>query len=73
MDRSLPAPFDGLLQPPSDEVPSASRNASGFANFIYQVRSNILLSVEYRRLWTRRFDGRAWLADHVSVSGGFVF
>lgn len=72
-DRSRPRPFDGLLEPPSNEVPSASRNASGFANVMYQPRSNLIFSLEYKRLWTRRFDGRAWLADHLSFGGAIVF
>lgn len=72
-DRSKPRPFDGLLEPPNNEVPSASRNASGFMNVMYQVRSNLIFTVEYKRLWTRRFDGRAWLADHVSLGGAIVF
>jgi hypothetical protein len=73
IDRSRPRPFDGLLQSPQDEAPSASRNASAFLNAIYQLRSNIFYTVEYRRLWTRRLDGRAWLADHLSIGGGIVF
>ncbi|NOT25981.1 MAG: hypothetical protein HOP16_07735 [Acidobacteria bacterium] len=73
IDLSRPRPFNGLLQPPQDEAPSASRNASGLLNVIYQLRSNIFYTVEYRRLWTRRLDGRAWLADHLSFGGGIVF
>lgn len=73
VDRSKPRPFQGLLQPPRDEAPSASRNASGFLNAIYQARSNLFFSVEYRRLWTRRFDGRAWLADHLNFGGAIAF
>ncbi len=72
-DRSKPRPFQGLLEPPRDEAPSASRNASAFANVIYQARSNLFFSVEYRRLWTRRFDGRAWLADHLNFGGAIAF
>lgn len=73
IDRSTPKPFDGFLQPPSDEAPSASRNASGMLNVIYQLRSNLFLTAEYRRLWTRRFDGRNWMADHVNLGGAIVF
>lgn len=72
-DRSLPRHVDVLLQPPSLDAPSASRNASGFANLIYQLRSNLFLTVEYRRLWTTRLDGRAWIADHVNIGGGIAF
>jgi hypothetical protein len=73
LDRSRPKPFDGLLEPPSNEAPSASRNSSGFVNAIYRARSNIIFSAEYRRLWSTRLDGRAWLADHVNIGGGIAF
>lgn len=73
LDRSKPRGATNLLQPPNDETPSASRNASDLFNVIYQVRSNVFLSVEYRRLWTTRFDGRAWLADHLNLVGAVVF
>ena len=69
----FPLGFMGLLQAPNDATPSASRNASDMFNVIYQLRSNVFLSVEYRRLWTTRFDGRAWLADHLNLAGGIVF
>ena len=73
LDRSKPRGARGLLQPPNDETPSASRNASDLFNVIYQVRSNVFLSVEYRRIWTTRFDGRSWLADHLNLVGAVVF
>ncbi|MFN7982699.1 MAG: hypothetical protein U0Q11_12640 [Vicinamibacterales bacterium] len=72
-DQSKPRGATSLLQPPNDETPSASRNASDLFNVIYQVRSNVFLSVEYRRLWTTRFDGRSWLADHLNLVGAVVF
>mgnify|MGYP000302394233 CR=1 FL=1 len=72
-DRSLPRHVNVLLQPPSDEAPSASRNASGLINTIYQLRSNLFFTLEYRRLWTTRLDGRAWIADHVNIGGGIAF
>jgi len=73
VDRSRPHGFEGLLQPPSDEAPSASRNAGAIANWIYQLRSNLFLTVEYHRLWSTRLDGRSWLADHVSLGGAIAF
>lgn len=72
-DRSKPRETTSLLEPPNDETPSASRNASDMFNLIYQLRSNLFLSVEYRRIWTTRFDGRSWLADHLNLVGGIVF
>jgi hypothetical protein len=49
------------------------RNASGFVNAIYQARSNILLSIEYRRLWTTGLDDARRAADQISVGAGVVF
>lgn len=73
LDRSRPRPTTATLEPPTDESPFAPSNSSAFINAIYQARSNIFFSVEYRRLWSTRIDGRAWLADHVTVSGGVAF
>ena len=50
-----------------------SRNKSGFFNVIYQPRSSLLFSVEYRRLWTSSFYGPMRVADQVSVSSGIMF
>ena len=50
-----------------------SRNASPFVNFIYQVRSDILFSIEYRRLHSTVLDGDSYTANHVGLSVGYVF
>jgi hypothetical protein len=57
----------------TEQGTSVSRNTSGFLNLIYRPRSILLFSVEYRRLWTSRFDGSKRVADHVSLSSGIVF
>jgi hypothetical protein len=49
------------------------RNAAGMFNFIYQARSNLLLSAEYRRLWTRRSLGLLSTADYFSLGAGILF
>ena len=49
------------------------RNASGFVNLIYQPRSNLLFSVEYRRLWTSRFWESMATADHFGLGAGILF
>ena len=49
-----------------------SRNQSGFFNVIYQPRSILLFSVEYRRLSTS-FSGPKLNADRLTVSSGIVF
>jgi hypothetical protein len=50
-----------------------SRNLSPFVNFIYQVRSDVLFSAEYRRLQTALLDSGSSSANHVSLSLGYIF
>ena len=52
---------------------AVGRNASGFLNAIVQARSSVLLSVEYRRLWTTGFDDVKRIAGQVSFSAGIGF
>ena len=52
---------------------SVSRNASGFVNAIFQARSNFLLSVEYRHLWTTGLDDVTHRAHHFTFSTGIGF
>jgi hypothetical protein len=42
-------------------------------NFIYQLRSDILFSAEYRRLRTFELDHGSNSADHISLSVGYAF
>ena len=49
------------------------RNATASVNTIYQVRSNVLFSVEYRRLMTRLSGTGQSTADHVSVNTSVGF
>ncbi len=50
-----------------------ARNRSGFVNFIYQVRSDFLFSLEYRRLSTFEIGGDSYQANHINLSLGYVF
>jgi hypothetical protein len=52
---------------------SISRNQSPFVNFIYRVRSDVLFSVEYRRLQTTPVNGGANIANRLIVSLGYAF
>ena len=52
---------------------SLSRNLSPFVNFIYRVRSDVLFSVEYRRLQTYTLDSNAKVANQVGLSLGYAF
>lgn len=53
--------------------PFVRRNAAGFTNVIYQPRSNLVLSLEYRRLWTSRFFDPLATANHVNLAAGIIF
>ena len=50
-----------------------SKNESGFVNFIYQPRSDIVFSMEYRRIKTFTLDQGANAANISSVSVGYLF
>jgi regulator of replication initiation timing len=52
---------------------SLSRNQSPFVNFIYRVRSDVLFSIEYRRLQTSTLDGGANNANQLGLSLGYAF
>ncbi len=50
-----------------------SRNLSPFVNFIYQLRSNVMVSVEYRRLHTFELDSDSYSANHIDLGIGYIF
>ena len=52
---------------------SLSRNQSPFVNFIYRVRSDVLFSIEYRRLQTSTLDSGANNANQLGLSLGYAF
>ena len=49
------------------------RNRSAFVNFIYQPRSDVLFSIEYRRLRTFYVGADSQSANHVNMSVGYIF
>lgn len=51
----------------------APRNESRMANVIYRPRTGLILSLEYRRLLTRRVYGNRSTADHVNLGVGVLF
>jgi len=53
--------------------PLLSRNLTPFVNFIYRVRSNVLFSVEYRRLQTYNLDSNSDTANQIGLSVGYIF
>ncbi len=53
--------------------PTLGRNQSGFLNVIYRVRSNVLFSAEYRRLWTFEWYEPEHRAGVINLSMGVLF
>lgn len=69
-------PFSGELRKynASTIYPGAyTRNLSPLVNFIYQIRSDILFSVEYRYLRSTVLDSGSFSANHVNLSLGYIF
>jgi hypothetical protein len=50
-----------------------TRNLSPLVNFIYQIRSDILISTEYRYLSSTVLDSGTLRAHHVNLSLGYIF
>ena len=70
-------PFAGELRrfpgSPSYFGGALTRNLTPFVNFIYQPRSDVLFSIEYRRLQTYTLDSSVSTANHVAASVGYIF
>ena len=72
----LDNPFAGKLRSYSSNPylrGSYTRNLSPLVNFIYQVRSDVLFSTEYRRLHTAVLDSGSNNANHINLSLGYIF
>ena len=50
-----------------------TRNLSPLVNFIYQIRSDILFSTEYRYLNSTLLDSGSERAHHIALSLGYIF
>jgi hypothetical protein len=50
-----------------------SKNQTTLANFLYQPRSDIVLSLEYRRLKSFILDSNANTANVINLSVGYIF
>ena len=50
-----------------------TRNLTPLANFIYTMRSDILFSLEYRRMQTTLLDSGSNSANHFNMSIGYIF
>lgn len=58
---------------PSDYEESLLKNQGWFVNGIYQLRSNILFSLEFRRFATHDLGAVGYFATNVNLSLGYIF
>jgi hypothetical protein len=63
--------FAGYAQSLGD--PTLTRNRGAFGNVIYRPRSDLLFSLEYRRLRTFSIDNVSYEADQVNLGMGVLF
>ena len=69
-------PFAGELRQYNSNsiyLQTYTRNLSPLVNFIYQIRSDILFSTEYRYLKTTVLDSGSNSANHINLSLGYIF
>jgi hypothetical protein len=72
----LDNPFAGQLRHHNSATIYSSaftRNLSPLVNFIYQARSDVVFSTEYRRLQTSVLDTNSNSANHLTFSLGYIF
>ncbi len=56
-----------------DGSPVFARNRTALGNVIFRPRSNLLFSVEYRKLWTYGYRGDRSTASHINIGAGVSF
>lgn len=72
-DNPLAKDFSYLNAAQSYIVPGLTRNRGAFTNVIYQPRSDLVLSLEYRRLWSYYVSGSNQRANQVNLGIGILF
>jgi hypothetical protein len=72
-DNPLAEDFGYLYGAQSYFNSSITRNRGAFTNVIYHPRSNLILSLEYRRLWTFDVSDSDQRANQVNLGVGILF
>jgi len=72
-DNPLAGNFNYFNAPQSYIASSLTRNRGAFTNVIYRPRSNLVLSLEYRRLWTYYLSDANQRANQVNLGIGVLF
>ena len=65
--------YEARRFPASNYYDQLARNRGAFANFIYHPRSDLLFSMEYRRMRTSAIDWSNQTANHVNLMMGILF
>ncbi len=72
-DNPLAENFNYFNAPQSYIASSLTRNRGAFTNVIYHPRSNLVLSLEYRRLWSYYLASANQKANQVNLGIGVLF
>src|SRR5262249_26826210 len=72
-DSSFARDLRRFYYPRSYFDPRLVRNRSSIANVIYRPRSNLLFSLEYRRIRTFSISGDDETANHINLGIGVLF
>ena len=72
-DNPLAKDFNYFSAAQSYIVPGLTRNRDAFTNVIYHPRSDLVLSLEYRRLWSYYVSGSNQRANQVNLGIGILF
>ncbi len=74
LDDGLARDFRAVvLSPTASEVQLRARNKMVIANMIFKPKTYIILSPEYRRIWTWPINGRANTVDVFTLAVGYQF
>ena len=73
LDNAMGEDLRAFSSSQSDSDMRPARNRTSFVNFIYRPYSNLLFSMEYRRLRTFQVNGESHTADQVNLMMGVLF
>ena len=74
LDNGFAGDFHSIVFPPTATATQLrARNKMAFGNLIYRPKTYLILSPEYRRIWTWPIRGSASTADIFTLSAGYQF
>lgn len=74
LDNGFASDFHSIILPPTaSPTQLRARNKMAFGNLIFRPKTYLILSPEYRRIWTWPIHGSANTADIFTLSAGYQF